>query len=170
MSIGHAVMVSGVALVVIAIALRSWPRPGTLVLPFAGGAILDARLPSVPEIHGLLWRVLVVLVASWLMGLGGARIIRAAVGVAAYDAVMLGLRRLSGYPLAPIRVAMELAMLLCGWLLGGRVGAGTVVTGLLIGPAIQFWLSVLTRVDGRLSSFAFPGRRSSRRPRQAWRG
>jgi uncharacterized membrane protein YczE len=69
--------------------------------------------------------------------------IRASVGVAAYDAVMLGLRRIFGRPLAPIRLAMEATVLALGWLLGGSVGVGTVITGLLIGPGIQFWLTVI---------------------------
>jgi uncharacterized membrane protein YczE len=34
-------------------------------------------------------------------------------------------------------------VLVAGWLLRGAVGAGTVVTGLLIGPAIAFWLGVV---------------------------
>ena len=67
-------------------------------------------------------------------------VIRAGVGVAAYDLVMLGFHRLLGRQLAVVRLAMELTMLACGWLLGGAVGVGTVVTGLLIGPGMQFWL------------------------------
>ena len=77
------------------------------------------------------------------MALGGALIIRASVGVAAYDAVMLGLRRVLRRPLAPIRLGMEATVLTVGWLLGGPVGVGTVITGLLIGPGIQFWLRMI---------------------------
>ena len=143
MSIGHAVMLVGVGLIGVAAVLRSWPGPGTLALPFMGGAILDAVVPVTPAAHGLGLQVLVVLLATWVMALGGALVIQASVGVAAYDAVMLGLRRVTGGPLAPIRLAMELTMLACGWLLGGTVGLGTVLTGLLIGPGIQFWLRAL---------------------------
>ena len=42
------------------------------------------------------------------------------------------------------RLLMEAAMLAGGWVLGGAVGLGTVVTGLLIGPGMQFWLRVLS--------------------------
>jgi uncharacterized membrane protein YczE len=84
------------------------------------------------------------------MALGGATMIRASVGVAAYDAVMLGLQRTFGHPLASIRLAMEATALALGWILGGSVGVGTVITGLLIGPGMQFWL----RVFGKRSSMA----------------
>ena len=81
--------------------------------------------------------------AVWMMVLAGALMIRASIGVAAYDAVMLGLRRVVGAPLSPIRIAMEATALIAGWVLGGSIGVGTVITGVLIGPGIQFWLSVI---------------------------
>ncbi len=142
-SIGTSVTVTGFAFVLVALLLRYWPGPGTLVLPILGGVTLNVLLPHVPTPHGLPVRTASVLLASWMMALGGAMIIRASVGVAAYDAVMLGLRRLTRRPLAPIRVAMEATVLTVGWLLGGSVGVGTVITGLLIGPGIQFWLHVV---------------------------
>jgi len=142
-AIGTSVIVIGFALVFVCLALQFRPGPGTLVLPFLGGVTLNALLPHVPTVDGWPLRMGVVILASWIMALGGAMIIRASVGVAAYDAVMLGLRRVTGGPLAPIRLAMEATVLAGGWLLGGSVGVGTVFTGLLIGPGIQFWLRII---------------------------
>jgi uncharacterized membrane protein YczE len=142
-TIGTSVMVTGFALVFVAVGLRSWPGPGTLVLPLLGGVTLDALLPHLPNLHGWPLRVGAVLVATWMMALAGTLMIRASVGVAAYDAVMLGLRRVLGRPLGPTRMAMEMTALMGGWLLGGSVGMGTAITGLLIGPGIQFWLRVI---------------------------
>ena len=144
-SLGTAVMLVGVASVLVATVLRSWPGPGTLVLPFLGGGLMDLSLPVTPTPHGLAARVAVVVGATWVMALGGALVIRSAVGAAAYDLVMLGLQRRLGGPIALVRVGMELTMLGCGWLLGGAIGVGTVVTGLLIGPAMHMWLGVLGR-------------------------
>lgn len=140
MSIGRAVTVTGLAFLVVAVLLRQFPGPGTVVLPVLGGFLLDAMLPDTPALHGMWLRVAVVVLATWFMALGGAMVIRGAVGISPYDAVMLGLRGRSGRSLRAIRAAMELTMLVCGWLLGGTVGVGTVITGLLIGPAMQFWL------------------------------
>ena len=151
-AIGTSVMVTGFALVFVAVALRSWPGPGTLALPVLGGVTLDALLPHLPNIQGWPVRLAAVVAATWIMALAGAMMIRASVGVAAYDAVMLGLRRVCGRPLGPVRIAMEMTALMAGWLLGGSVGVGTAITGLLIGPGIQFWLHVIggpTRVLAR---------------------
>ena len=158
-SIGASVTVIGYTLVLVAFALRSWPGPGTLALPFLGGIALNAMLPHIPPIHGWPLRVLAVLLSTWAMALGGATIIRAAVGVAAYDAVMLGLRRVSGRPLAPIRLAMEATALALGWCLGGSVGVGTVITGVLIGPGMQFWLRIIGERNKTALTPAWPRRR-----------
>jgi uncharacterized membrane protein YczE len=142
-TIGHAVMAVGVVLLVLAVALRSWPGLGTVALPFIGGAALDLVLPRLPALHGEPLRFGAVVAASWVSALGGACIIRAAVGIAPLDAVMLGLHRILGGRLMAVRLGMEATMLVGGWFLGGSIGVGTVVTGLLIGPALQFWLNML---------------------------
>jgi uncharacterized membrane protein YczE len=142
-AIGTSVILTGFGLVLVSVALRFWPGPGTLVLPIIGGVTLDAVLPHLPTLHGRLLRLVAVVVATWMMAFAGALMIRASVGVAAYDAVMLGLRRVLGRSVGPIRISMELTALVIGWLLGGSVGVGTVITGLLIGPGIQFWLKVV---------------------------
>lgn len=139
-SIGTAVTITGLGLVAVALALRAWPGPATIAVPFLSGAILNASLPAVPVFHGLALRLGLVALASCLMALGGAMIIRAASGVAAYDLVMLGICKLTRRKVSWVRLAMELTMLVCGWLLGGAVGIGTVITGVLVGPSMQFWL------------------------------
>ena len=142
-AIGTSVIIVGFALVLVALALRAPLGPGTLALPVLGGVMLDALLPHLPAIDGWPLQIASVVLATWIMALGGAMMIRASVGVSAYDAVMLGLQRVLRRPLAPIRLGMEAIVLAAGWMLGGSVGVGTVITGLLIGPGIQFWLAIL---------------------------
>ena len=139
-SIGTSVTITGLAFVVLALAFATRPGPGTLVLPFLGGATLNAVLPWIPNFSGIALRLLLVVLATLLMALGGAMVIRAAIGVAAYDLVMIAACKLFKRKVGPVRLVMELSMLTCGWLLGGAVGVGTVITGLLIGPSMQFWL------------------------------
>jgi uncharacterized membrane protein YczE len=148
MTIGDAVMVTGVASVLVALCLRTRPGPGTLCWPFLSGLLLNWLLPRLPAIHGTGFRLAAVVGATFAMALGGACAFRAAIGVSAYDSIMLALHRVTGRPLAPLRVAMELTVLAGGWALGGAVGVGTIVTGLGIGPGIQFWIKVLGGIPG----------------------
>lgn len=142
-SIGTAVMLVGVGLVLVAVALRSRPGLGTLAVPILGGALLNVMLPDLPAVHGWLTQLTMVIVATWFMGLGGSLVIAAGLGASAYDAVMMGTRMRIGGPIVVIRLAMECSMLALGWLLGGSIGVGTALTALLIAPSMHFWLGVL---------------------------
>ena len=56
---------------------------------------------------------------------------------------MLGLSRLTRQNNRNVRLAMEASFIAVGWMLGGSVGVGTVITGLMIGPSLHFWLERL---------------------------
>ena len=141
---GRAVMVTGSILCVIAASLRMWPGIGTVSLPFIMGSYLDWLGPHTPAPHGLVARLLVVVVASWFMALGGAIIIRGRVGAAAPDLCMLAVSQRTRRSNRAVRLCMEASWIAMGWLLGGTIGVGTVITGALIGPALHFWIELVT--------------------------
>jgi uncharacterized membrane protein YczE len=105
-SIGLAVTLVGVAMIVIVALLRSWPAPGTLVLPFLTGGILAPLLRISPTMHGYVLRLFVIVVATWFMALGGALSIRCAFGASAYSQVMLCLRRLTSWPIVAAQIVL----------------------------------------------------------------
>lgn len=142
-SIGRAVMIVGSSLCVVALVLREWPGVGTVSLPFLMGAMVDAVLPHTPTPGGWGLRLVVVVVSTFVMALGGALIIRSRLGAGAPDLVMLALSRLTRFNNRQVRLALEASWLLAGWLLGGAVGVGSIITGLLIGPMLHFWIEQL---------------------------
>jgi uncharacterized membrane protein YczE len=52
---------------------------------------------------------------------------------------MTGLNRL-GLSIRSARTVIEVTVLAIGWLLGGTVGAGTLIFALAIGPLSQFFM------------------------------
>lgn len=60
---------------------------------------------------------------------------------------MTGLVRRTGRKVGPVRTAIEVAVVVSGWLLGGSVGVVTVVYALVIGPLVQPLLPRLTVAD-----------------------
>jgi uncharacterized membrane protein YczE len=51
---------------------------------------------------------------------------------------MLGLSRIKGWSVSRTRTALEVLVLIVGWVIGGAVGIGTVIFAVTIGPTIQF--------------------------------
>lgn len=56
------------------------------------------------------------------------------------DGIMTGLVRLTRLPVAAVRTGIEVVVAGIGWLLGGTVGAGTVLIALCMGPLVGFFL------------------------------
>ncbi|CAO0826809.1 hypothetical protein SMICM17S_08459 [Streptomyces microflavus] len=58
------------------------------------------------------------------------------------DGLMTGLNRVTGRSIRLVRTAIEVAVVVTGFLLGGSLGAGTVLYALAIGPLAQLFLRV----------------------------
>ena len=106
-----------------------------------------ARVRSVPRMRWSApsrWRArpstLVVLLAGlWLFGTGEALLVASRLGNTPWTVLAQGLSRHS--PLS-----IELTVLVAGYLLGGRVGIGTVVFALTIGYAVTAAMRLLLRM------------------------
>jgi uncharacterized membrane protein YczE len=116
------------------------PGVGTLVNIVLMGIALDRllatswldTLPAAP----IAVRLLVLVGAVALLGVGAALYIGAGLGAGPRDSLMVALAR-RGLPIGWSRCAIELSVLAGGWLLHGPVGIGTAVMALTSGPAVQ---------------------------------
>lgn len=126
------------------IPLRQGPGLGTVLNAVVIGVAIDVTLAIVPDVEGLALRVLVLLAAIVGNGLAGALYIGSQLGPGPRDGLMTGLSRRTGRSLRSVRTALEVSVVVLGWLLGGVVGVGTVLYALLIGPVVQFFLPRLT--------------------------
>lgn len=111
-----------------------------------GTRALFALLPPV----GLIIRALVLLFGVCVMALGVAVYTTPGLGVGAIDLVSQIISDKTGWVYRYVRVASDLVFLLVGWLLGGSVGAGTVVAALLLGPLIQLFRPAVYKLTDRI--------------------
>ena len=144
MSYGLMSIVVSFVVLLLWIPLRQWPGLGTVLNAVVIGVAIDATLAVVPEVHGIGWRVVVMLAAILGNGVAGAMYIGSQLGPGPRDGLMTGLSRRTGRSIRLVRTALEVTVVLLGWMLGGVVGIGTVLYALLIGPVVQLFLPVLT--------------------------
>jgi uncharacterized membrane protein YczE len=81
-------------------------------------------------------------------GVGTAFYIGASLGAGPRDSLMLVGSRRTGIRIGAMRAMLEISVLLVGFLLGGKVGVGTLAFAALIGPAVEasFWLVIRLRL------------------------
>jgi uncharacterized membrane protein YczE len=124
------------------IPLRQRPGFGTISNLLVVGLTIDAILATVPPVHGLAARVIVMLAGVILNGIATGAYIGAGLGPGPRDGLMTGLAA-RGHSIRVVRTCIEITVLLTGWALGGTVGIGTVVYALGIGPIAHFSIPLL---------------------------
>lgn len=149
---GVVTAVNGLLLLGLAAIMRAPVGPGTLSVPVMFGVGVEVMAPLVPSMGasapgGFVLRLVVLVVATHLMALGAALVVRASFGAAAIDAVMLGLSSLLGRDTARVRLVMEVALAAGGVALGGAAGLGTIAAGLTVGHSFRYWTRLLGGTD-----------------------
>jgi uncharacterized membrane protein YczE len=152
LSFGLANELVAVAVLFLAWSLGSRPGPGTLANAalIGGFIVLVQPLGFVQQLEGwpLAARAGLLGAGLVLFGVGTAFYIGAAFGAGPRDSLMLVGAFRSHVRIGVVRAVLEGTVLLAGFALGGRVGIGTLVFALLIGPAVEgsFWLISRTRL------------------------
>jgi uncharacterized membrane protein YczE len=128
------------------IPLHQRPGLGTLANATVIGIAIDVMLPLLPGLHSLPVRLVAVAVGIALVGLGSGVYLSCRLGPGTRDGLMTGVHRQTGVSLRAVRTGIELSAVTVGFVLGGRVGIGTVAFALLIGPLVQFSVGVFSSV------------------------
>ena len=138
-SFGTVIILTGAAVLLLWIPIRQMPGLGTVSNVIVLG-LADATLAVLPPLESMVARSALLVGAIVLNAIATGMYIGAGFGPGPRDGLMTGLHARTGWSLRGIRTAIELSVLLIGWLLGGKFGVGTVIYALSIGPLIQLCL------------------------------
>jgi uncharacterized membrane protein YczE len=139
-SIGTAVIVMSLVVLLLWIPLRERPGLGTIANSFVVGLVADATL-GVLDAPDVMWeRVLLMIGGVVLNALATALYIGSQLGPGPRDGLMTGLHRKTGLPIGLVRTGLEVVVVAIGFALGGVVGIGTILYTVAIGPLVQVML------------------------------
>ena len=143
-AIGTCAILVGVVVLLLWIPLRQRPGIGTVCNVVVVGATMDLVLGRVHAPHALPVQVSCLLVGVFLNGVATGAYIGAGLGPGPRDGLMTGLAA-RGHSIRVVRTAIELSVLVTGYLLGGTVGVGTLVYALAIGPLAHVFVPLFAR-------------------------
>ena len=143
LSLGTVVVLTSLAVLALWPPLRQRPGLGTIANALWVGPMLDLGVALFPTPGPLLSRIAFMIGAVVVVAIGSGLYIGAGWGPGPRDGLMTGLAD-RGVPIAVGRTAIELTVLVAGWLLGGTVGVGTAVFALGIGPLVGRALPALS--------------------------
>jgi uncharacterized membrane protein YczE len=120
--------------------------PGTVANALVIGLMVDG-LRFVDGIENLSQqplaaRIVMMIAGILTIGIGSGFYMGAGMGAGPRDSLMLVLAQRSGTRIGVVRAALEIAVTIMGFALGGTVGIGTVAFALGVGPSVElaFWL------------------------------
>lgn len=139
LTIGQVSIIVGVIVVLITVLLKLEIGIGTIANMILIGFFIDLinYLNIIPESTNLLTGILMLIASLFVMAIGSYLYIGCELGCGPRDGLMIAIVRITGKSVGVIRFCIELGALIIGWMLGGTVGIGTLITVAFLGYAIQ---------------------------------
>ena len=129
---------------------RKYISVGTLVylLPYGLFVELGILLYQLlaPETGGLAVQIAFSVVGCLLLYLGVAVYITMDIGVDPFTGIVLVIRDAVKKEYRIVKIIFDITMIILGTVLGGKLGAVTIITALTAGPVIQFFSGELHRI------------------------
>jgi uncharacterized membrane protein YczE len=145
LAIGTCVILVGAAVLLLWVPFRQRPGVGTICNVIVIGGALNLMLERLTTPVSILWRSVYLVLGIVLCGVATGAYIGAGLGAGPRDGLMLGIAR-RGHSIRIARTAIELSVLVAGFLLGGRVGIGTVLFAFSIGPIAHVTIPFFSRM------------------------
>ncbi len=145
LSLGIASIAAGIIIVILVTALGEKLGLGTIASMVLTGVFIDLILflDVIKTAGHLAVGILMLIAGMFIISFGSYFYIKAAFGVGPRDNLMIVLARKTRVPVGLCRCLVEMLVTFLGWLLGGMVGIGTVISFFAIGFCVQVVLTML---------------------------
>ena len=155
-SLGWAFFIVSCFVLLIWFPLKVVPGFGTIANTVFFAASLQLGVTIISPQENFELSLLMVICGISLVGFGTALYISCGLGSGPRDGWMIGLLDRTGVRIWKIRFVIECFALLAGYLLGGKVGLGTVLVMLFVGQAIAISFTLLGKFSTRLDKNSIP--------------
>ncbi|MGI1658704.1 MAG: YczE/YyaS/YitT family protein [Desulfitobacterium sp.] len=143
MSIGNVSIVASIIICLFVVLLGEKLGFGTLVNIFVIGIFMDLLLSFeiIPEMQNFVSGLIMLIVGLFICAYSSYLYIASGFGAGPRDSLMVALERLTKLSVGVCRGTIEVLVCLMGWILGGPVGIGTIISAFGIGICVQIIFS-----------------------------
>lgn len=144
LSLGITSIISGIIIVILVTALGEKLGLGTIASMILTGIFIDLimLLDMINTASHIAVGIIMLIAGMFIISFGSYFYIKSAFGVGPRDNLMIILARKTKIPVGICRCLVEMLVTLLGWLLGGMVGIGTVISFFAIGFCVQIVLTM----------------------------
>ena len=145
LSIGTITLLISIAVLILWIPLGQKPGMGTIFNALIIALMIDLCIKYVPTPSNYIHQLLLAVISVIMVGLGGGIYLVSNLGAGPRDGLMIGLQKLTNFPIAVVRATLEISVVSIGWYLGGTVGIGTLLFAFGIGPCVALGLYLVDK-------------------------
>ena len=145
LSIGTITLLISIAVLILWIPLGQKPGMGTIFNALIIAIMIDLSIKYVPTPSNYIHQLLLAIISVVMVGIGGGIYLVSNLGAGPRDGLMIGLQKLTNFPIAVVRATLEISVVSIGWYLGGTVGIGTLLFAFGIGPCVALGLYLVDK-------------------------
>ena len=139
LTIGEASIIVSVIFLIIGLMLGQKLGLGTILNVIVVGKMIDVimELNIIPIATNFASGIIMMIMGMLVMGFGCYLYIGCGLGCGPRDGVMMGLSKKVNKPIKYVRGIIEITVLILGYILGGDVGFGTLISAIGLGYSMQ---------------------------------
>ncbi len=145
LSIGTITLLISIAVLILWIPLGQKPGMGTIFNALIIAIMIDLCIKYVPTPSNYIPQLFLAVISVIMVGIGGGIYLVSNLGAGPRDGLMIGLQKLTNFPIAVVRATLEISVVSIGWYLGGTVGIGTLLFAFGIGPCVALGLYLVDK-------------------------
>ncbi len=146
LSIGMLTFLISVTVLILWIPLGQKPGMATILNALIIALMIDLCIKFVPTPSNYSSQLILAVISVITVGIGGGIYLVANLGAGPRDGLMVGLQKLTNFPIASVRATLEISVVSVGWYLGGTVGIGTILFAFGIGPCVALGLYLVDKL------------------------
>ena len=146
LSIGTITLLISIVVLLLWIPLRQKPGMGTILNALIIAIMIDLCIKYVPTPSNYIYQLILAVISVIMVGIGGGIYLVSNLGAGPRDGLMIGLQKITNFPIAVVRATLEISVVSIGWYLGGTVGVGTLLFAFGIGPCVALGLFIVDKI------------------------
>ena len=146
LSIGTITLLISIVVLLLWIPLRQKPGMGTILNALIIAIMIDLCIKYVPTPSNYIYQLILAVISVIMVGIGGGIYLVSNLGAGPRDGLMIGLQKITNFPIAVVRATLEISVVSIGWYLGGTVGLGTLLFAFGIGPCVALGLFLVDKI------------------------
>ena len=146
LSIGTITLLISIVVLLLWIPLKQKPGMGTILNALIIAIMIDLCIKYVPTPSNYIYQLILAVISVIMVGIGGGIYLVSNLGAGPRDGLMIGLQKITNFPIAVVRATLEISVVSIGWYLGGTVGVGTLLFAFGIGPCVALGLFLVDKI------------------------